>query len=417
MRNSQNAIEVNEVKKSFKVYYDRGNQLKDAVVFRNFRKYNYRDVLKGISFSVKKGETLALIGKNGCGKSTLLKLLTKILRPDQGSIELNGRVASIIELGAGFHPDMSGRENIYINASIFGIKKKEVDERIDDIIQFSELEEFIDNPVRTYSSGMYARLAFSVAISIDADILLIDEILSVGDAAFQTKCFNKMKQLKESGITIVMVSHSLDQVQQICDRAIWIEDGRIREEGKPKEVCWNYMAESELKRLQRAKKENSENKEKRTCFDIVEQCGPDSERVGNGKIKFTSLKMLDSAGRMCTEFHAREAMQIEMSYEAEEENLKGNFSFSIMKSDWTLCYETFAIRMLKSYPVLNMKGVVTVNIDNLNLVEGRYTLSVKLFDEDANLSDSLVQAIPFTILEQEELEIGITSMSHKWKVE
>ena len=190
---SDNAIEVRNVQKHFKVYKDKGHMLRERLIHLNRNKYEMREVLRGISFDVKKGESVGLIGKNGCGKSTTLKLLTKILRPNGGTIDIQGRVCSLIELGAGFHPDMSGRENIYINASIFGIKAKEVDQRLNDIIRFSELEEFIDNPVRTYSSGMYMRLAFSVAINVDADILLIDEILAVGDNAFQTKCFNKLK--------------------------------------------------------------------------------------------------------------------------------------------------------------------------------------------------------------------------------
>ncbi len=197
-----NAIEVKDITKTFKVYYDKGHTLKEKMLFRRRRAYEERHVLNGISFEVKKGEAVGLIGHNGCGKSTTLKLLTKIMYPDSGTIEMNGRVSSLIELGAGFHPDMSGKENIFINASIFGLTKKEIDRRIDDIIAFSELEEFIDNPVRTYSSGMYMRLAFSVAINVDADILLIDEILAVGDAGFQAKCFNKLRSVKANGTTI-----------------------------------------------------------------------------------------------------------------------------------------------------------------------------------------------------------------------
>ena len=211
--NSKNAIEVVNVCKGFKCYYDRADTLKSRLINHN-NKYSYREILTGVSFSVKKGEAVALIGENGCGKSTTLKLLTKIIYPNSGSINLEGRVVSLIELGAGFHPDMSGRENIFINASIFGLSRKEIHERLDDIISFSELEEFIDNPVRTYSSGMYMRLAFSVAINVDADILLIDEILAVGDAAFQAKCFKRMREIKGRGTTIVLVSHSMTQVEQ-----------------------------------------------------------------------------------------------------------------------------------------------------------------------------------------------------------
>ena len=178
-------ISVKDVEKKFKVYYDKGQTFKERLLFRNRNHYEERPVLKGISFQVEKGQAIGIIGENGSGKSTLLKLMTRIMYPDKGSIEIKGRVSSLIELGAGFHPDMSGRENIYTNASIFGLTKKEIDLRLNDIIAFSELEEFIDNPVRTYSSGMYMRLAFSVAINVDSDILLIDEILAVGDASFQ----------------------------------------------------------------------------------------------------------------------------------------------------------------------------------------------------------------------------------------
>ena len=205
----ENAIEVRNLTKKFKVYMDKGSQLKERVLFRKRNRYEERWVLNGISFNVRKGEAVGLIGHNGCGKSTTLKLLTKIIYPDGGTVDMSGRVSSLIELGAGFHPDMSGRENIYTNASIFGLSKKEIDARVDEIIAFSELEDYIDNPVRTYSSGMYMRLAFSVAINVDADILLIDEILAVGDAHFQEKCFEKMQEIKKSGTTIVIVSHSL----------------------------------------------------------------------------------------------------------------------------------------------------------------------------------------------------------------
>lgn len=238
---AENFIEVRDLRKSFKVYFDKSNNLKESVLFWNRNKYEKRDVLKGISFNVKKGEAVGIIGQNGCGKSTTLKLLTKIIYPDSGSVEMKGRVSALIELGAGFHPDMSGRENIYTNAAIFGLSRKEINKKIDDIIAFSELQEFIDNPVRTYSSGMYMRLAFSVAINVDADILLIDEILAVGDVAFQKKCFDRLKEIKAQGTTIVIVSHSLTQIEKICERSFWIDNGQIRAEGYPVNVHAQYL--------------------------------------------------------------------------------------------------------------------------------------------------------------------------------
>ena len=236
------AISVENVEKSFKVYKDKGFTLKERILFFKSRNaYVKNNILKGISFDIEKGDILGIVGKNGSGKSTLLKLITKIIYPDSGNIKINGKVSSLIELGAGFHPDMSGRENIYINASVYGLTKKEIDSKLDTIIKFSELEEFIDSPIRTYSSGMYMRLAFSVAINVEAEILLIDEILSVGDANFQAKCFRKMQELKDSGITIVIVSHDLHTMEKLCNKVIWIESGKIKRSGIPNEVLKEYI--------------------------------------------------------------------------------------------------------------------------------------------------------------------------------
>ena len=238
------AIKATHVSKNFKLYYDRAHTLKEKLLFfspKNRKKDNILHVLKDINLEIKKGESVALIGTNGSGKSTLLKLMTKIIYPNKGKITTNGKLTSLLELGAGFHEDFTGRENIYFNASIFGLTRKEIDDRLDEIIKFSELEEFIDNPVRTYSSGMYMRLAFSVAINVQADILLIDEILAVGDQHFQEKCFAKLKELKKSGKTIVIVTHDSDKVKQFCDRAIWLYGGEIRMDGPSNEVLEEYI--------------------------------------------------------------------------------------------------------------------------------------------------------------------------------
>lgn len=235
------AIIVNNVSKKFKLMYDKPYTLKERIVFWKKSKVSYHQVLKNINVKIKKGETVALIGVNGSGKSTLLKLMTKIIYPTEGTIITNGKLTSLLELGAGFHPDFTGRENIYFNASIFGLSAAEIDSRVQEIIDFSELGEFIDAPVRTYSSGMYMRLAFSVAINVDAEILLIDEILAVGDQHFQDKCFAKLKQLRDSDKTIVIVSHSLGPIKDLCNRAIWICDGEVKEDGSTKEVIDDYL--------------------------------------------------------------------------------------------------------------------------------------------------------------------------------
>ena len=235
------AIVVKNMSKSFKIYYDKPNTLKERLLFWKRNNTEIRTILTNVNLQIKKGETVALIGTNGSGKSTLLKLMTKIIYPNEGSIQTYGKLTSLLELGAGFHPDFTGRENIYFNASIFGLTKKEIDKRLDSIIEFSELGEFIDNPVRTYSSGMYMRLAFSVAINVDAEILLIDEILAVGDQHFQEKCFNKLHELKKSGKTIVIVTHDMNSVKNLCDRAIWIYEGKVKMDGPSNTVVDEYL--------------------------------------------------------------------------------------------------------------------------------------------------------------------------------
>ena len=238
-------IEVNNVSKSFTVYFDKANSFKERLLFlgRNKKKTNI-EILKNVNLEIKKGEVVGLIGINGSGKSTLLKLMKQIIYPNKGYIKTRGKLTSLLELGAGFHPDFSGRENIYFNASIFGLTKQEIDKRLDDIIKFAELGDFIDNPVRTYSSGMYMRLAFSVAINVDAEILLIDEILSVGDEHFQEKCFKKLEELKEEGKTIVFVTHSLGSVERFCTRAVWLHKGEIKLDGNVEEVIKTYVEET-----------------------------------------------------------------------------------------------------------------------------------------------------------------------------
>lgn len=235
------AIVVENMHKSFKVFHDKPSTLKERLVFWNKSKMEIREVLNDINITINKGETVALVGTNGSGKSTLLKLMTKIIYPNKGSLQTFGKLTSLLELGAGFHPDFTGRENIYFNAAIFGLSKKEIESRVADIVAFSELEQYIDNPVRTYSSGMYMRLAFSIAINVDAEILLIDEILAVGDQHFQDKCQQRMTELKDSGKTIVIVTHSMQSVEDLCSRTIWLYEGKVKMDGDTKTVVAEYL--------------------------------------------------------------------------------------------------------------------------------------------------------------------------------
>lgn len=436
--NQENAIEVREVRKFFKVYTDKGHMLRERIIHFSRNKYEKREVLKGISFDVKKGESIGLIGRNGCGKSTTLKLLTKILRPNGGTIDIQGRVCSLIELGAGFHPDMSGRENIYINASIFGIKAKEVDERLNDIIRFSELEEFIDNPVRTYSSGMYMRLAFSVAINVDADVLLIDEILAVGDSAFQTKCFNKLKSLKEQGTTIVIVSHSLGQVEQLCDRAIWIDEGYICKEGLAREVCHEYLNSMEAARLERAeleyrmqledeekrKEEEEKEKQKRemwkarnaSCRKVAVQCGPDARREGDGRVKFTKVSVLNDKGELCLNFKTDDKVVIDMEYESDIPGELANFVVCITRNDWVYCYGTAVRDANKKFVTLKEKGKIMLSIEEIKLLQGHYFIDVRIQDKDNTEYDCIYCLFEMRIEPPiNNKENGILSLDCTWQ--
>lgn len=470
---AENAIEVRDITKDFKVFVDKGNTIKERALFRNRRKYEYRKVLRGISFDVKKGEAVGLIGHNGCGKSTTLKLLTKIIYPNSGSIEIKGRVSSLIELGAGFHPDLSGRENIYINASIFGLGKKEIDSRLDDIIAFSELEDFIDNPVRTYSSGMYMRLAFSVAINVDADVLLIDEILAVGDANFQAKCFNKLREIKAKGCTIVIVSHAMGQIEQICDRTIWIHEGVIREQGKPRVVHPMYLdymgqkreeiAEKEAARL--AAKEAKERAEREAAQAaqqaaeaaeqeaaqraaqeeaarqaaaqeaaaqaaaaeaqqaaaaqaseaLAEQPQEQPKRWGNGKARITKIELFDKDGKKKSVFKTGTDITIKLHYDVMEKVEDAIIGIGVFRSDGMYCYGTNTrIDKLEEFN-LEKSGVAELQLKDVMLLPGLYTLDFAI-ECDLNIPvDYFREAVSIEFYSMID-DVGMARIKHDWNI-
>lgn len=417
-----NAIEVKDVKKKFRVYFDKGNQLKERLLFRSRNRYEDRWVLNGISFNVKKGEAVGLIGHNGCGKSTTLKLLTRIMYPTEGTIELSGRVSSLIELGAGFHPDMSGRENIYTNASIFGLTKKEIDERMDDIVEFSEMEQFLDNPVRTYSSGMYMRLAFSVAINVNADILLIDEILAVGDINFQAKCFNKLKEIKAQGTTIVIVSHSLGQIEQICDRTIWIDGGKIKADGKPRDVHPEYMDFMGQKRQAIAEKENARKEEKsgkkageRGEDAGTKESGEDKKRWGNGHARINQVRLLDEQGKSQSAFATGSPITIEMDYSVRQKVEDAVFGIGIFNQNGQQVYGTNTrIDQMDEF-ALEKDGTMSVHLDQVNLLPGVYLLDIAIESQVGIPVDYFREAYTFEMYSQIG-DVGIVRLNHHWKI-
>ncbi|SHK68125.1 ABC-2 type transport system ATP-binding protein [Anaerocolumna jejuensis DSM 15929] len=429
--NSENSIEVKNVKKKFKVYYDKGRSLKERILFRNRNHYEERWVLNGISINIKKGEAVGLIGHNGCGKSTTLKLLTRIMYPDEGTIEIMGRVSSLIELGAGFHPDMSGRENIYTNASIFGLNRKEIDNRINDIIEFSELGKYLDNPVRTYSSGMYMRLAFSVAINVDAEVLLIDEILAVGDANFQSKCLNKLREIKAKGTTIVIVSHSLNQIEQICDRCIWIKEGLIYKDNVPSEVVYQYMDymgeknrnfDKTVSKKEKIQDDNTtstpqKDTDKTTEVNTFNQPNDTSQDSSLDKIaSIIQAELVHEDGRTGNRFKTGEKVILQIKYSSKPELLdEPIIGLKLYRNDNIISYGTNT-QNERIKVDLKKEGVINLYIDKLNLIAGEYILDIAIRSQHMFAYDYKSHAIKFTIYNS-IYEEGIIHLDHEWKFE
>ena len=438
-----NAIEVKNITKKFKIYHDKGRMLKEKVLFWKRNKYDVHWVLNDISFTVKKGEAIGLIGHNGCGKSTTLKILTGIMYPDAGSVELKGRVSSLLELGAGFHPDMSGRENIYINASIFGLSKKEIDKRINEIIKFSELESYIDDPVRTYSSGMYMRLAFSVAINVDADILLIDEILAVGDVNFQIKCFNKLIDIKKKGTTIVIVSHSMGQIEEICDRSIWIQDGLVKAEGLPREVHKEYLTYmGEIRKENISPLSNEESQENREAGqeeqkeekiideqEILESIQNDTDQKvvekepqedthhkGTGEARILSVETLNKSGKKMNVFSTDEPITFRVYYEVYKEIQNALFGLSIFRSDGVRCYGSNT--KVDGLPAFTLKkgGFFDVEYIDNQLLQGKYYMDICIAVGIDDMVDYYDTVDGFEVYSPYG-DLGAVRMRHRWKID
>ena len=287
------------------------------------RRDGYRDLrrdefwaVRDVSFEVRRGEALGIIGPNGAGKTTMLRMLNGLIKPDRGKITMRGRVGALIALGAGFNPVLTGRENIYINAAVLGLSKRKVDKILGEIVDFAELHEFIDTPVQNYSSGMGVRLGFAVATQLDPDVLLIDEVLAVGDMAFQRKCIDRMKSLAKRGKTVVFVSHNIFAVQTLCDRAIWLEKGRIHEQGEAASVIAHYREEMY-----------------RRALHSTDPIQPRLGRWGSGEIRITGVEFFDGTGSQTNAFVPGDTMRIRLNYHASRPVKRPNFRFVIMTLD------------------------------------------------------------------------------------
>ena len=408
MADNDLAIKIRGLKKTFRVYYDKSNSLKDSILFWKRNRHETRTVLDGIDLDIKKGESVGLIGHNGCGKSTLLKLMTKILYPDQGTIEVNGRVSSLLELGAGLHPDLSGRENIYNNASIFGLSRKEIDSRFDDIVDFSELGEFIDNPVRTYSSGMYMRLAFSVAINVNADILLIDEILAVGDANFQAKCFNKLKEIRKNGTTIVIVSHSLGQIEQFCDKSVWIHEGKVKAEGIPYDIHMEYLDYMGAVRKKNALLSGM------TAVQREEVEGSDRLRWGSGEVRISEVHAYNDQDEEQLIFKTGESIRFTVDYKVKEKVEDAVLGIGIFRLDGLNVFGTNTrIEKFKDFNI-EEDGRFEMTLNNVELLPGQYVVGFSVEYGDGIPVDYWKTACEIEIVSDRGVA-GAFYLPHEWK--
>ena len=413
------AVVINEVTKKFKVYENKKSTLKEKIISFNKDKYKEYRALNKVSLSVEKGETLALLGRNGSGKSTLLKLISRILYPDDGSIEVNGRMSSLLELGAGFHPDFTGRENIYMNASILGLSKKEIDKKLESIIKFSELEEYIDTPVKTYSSGMYMRLAFSVAISVEPEILLVDEVLAVGDTSFQNKCISKLKELKGLGTTIIIVTHDNSMVEKLCDRAAWLDNGELVEIGPPREIIIQYLdrvAKLDNERLIRENEvltPNDEGKDKEIITDNNETVIP--QRWGNKKIELVNVVFYDRFGIEKKVFKTNDFMEIRIEYQVNDVYDNVVFGIGIYSSDNICCYGTNTDIEHLTFKTIPPNGYMCFSIEKLNLLAGKYLLDIAIHKDNGEPYDYFSKKYSFQIATDIN-EIGIARQPHIWNI-
>ncbi|HEY4686894.1 MAG TPA: ABC transporter ATP-binding protein [Candidatus Subteraquimicrobiales bacterium] len=359
-------IEVKDLWKKFRIYHEKHQSLKETFLKRKRVSYEEFWAVKGISFSLSKGDTLGIIGENGSGKTSLLKILAHILRPDEGTYRTEGKVSALLELGAGFHPELTGRENIYLNGSILGMKKSEIDAKFTEIVAFSGLEKFIDNPVKSYSSGMYLRLGFSVAIKVDPEILLIDEILAVGDESFQRKCADKILEFKLHGKTIVIVSHDLNAVRNLCDSAIWIQDGCIKKQGPSEEVVNAYLAyinQGETASNQGSGAENF------------------GTRHGTHEVEITKVEFLNAHSQQDDAFQTGGKFVARLTYEAHQSIENPVFGVAIFGSEGTQITGPNTKIDNRVIGSVQGKGYVDYIIEELPLLPGSYLFSAAIYDE------------------------------------
>jgi ABC-type polysaccharide/polyol phosphate transport system ATPase subunit len=425
------AIELSHVTKIYRRYGGRHfATLKSALLQRSLlRDLQPRETfqaLDDVSFSVAAGSTIGVIGRNGSGKSTALKLVAGITKPTTGTVAVRGRISALIELGAGFHPEISGRENVFINGIMLGLSKREVQKRFDEIVQFAELTEFIDAPVKTYSSGMYMRLGFSVAIHVDPEILLVDEVLAVGDEGFTHKCLDKFAEFKRRGKTILLVTHSLGLVERFCDEAIWLDAGKKRGEGDPKRVVGAYMTDVERQEEQflagadakvQAESGRAPEPPESQPLDAGEAAADMSRategRWGSGGVTITDVTLTNDQGVATHVFHTGEPVRIRMNVQADRPVSDFVFGVGVFNAEGVCIYGTNTdIEELEAASLSGQAGV-TLEIDALDLVEGTYKLDVAVHKRDGAPYD--YHRLLYTFRVKSRLkDVGFYRPRHRW---
>jgi ABC-type polysaccharide/polyol phosphate transport system ATPase subunit len=442
------AIEASGVTKIYRRFTGRRQfaTLKSALlggtVLRDLHPAGTFAAVRNVSFKVPKGTTYGIIGRNGSGKSTMLKLVAGITKPTEGSVTVNGRLSALIELGAGFHPEISGRENVFINGIMLGLSKREITRRFDEIVEFAELQDFIDAPVKTYSSGMYVRLGFAVAINVDPDVLLVDEVLAVGDEAFTHKCLDKFAEFRRRGKTILLVTHSLNLVERFCDDVLWLDAGTARGEGDPRRVVSEYIADvakGEEKTLAAADARRGGDVARvfRPAGDGATAAGegataagdsaaadngeppPDGFKAGEGRwgsreVEIASVRIVGEDGAPRHVFQSGEPAAAEMTVRAHKAVGPVVFGVSIFNADGVCCYGTNTNIEELAVPQFEGEQTVTFRIRSLDLVEGSYKLDVAAHREDGYAYDYHRLLYSFRVHSRTK-DVGVFRPAHSWE--
>ena len=394
------AVECRGVWKSYRIYHQRSHTLKERVLTRR-NVYEEFWALKDIELEVPAGKTIGIVGPNGSGKSTLLKTMARILTPNKGSVQVNGRVSSLLELGTGFHPELTGRENVYLGGSLLGQSRRDVARRFDEIVEFAGIPDFMDMPVKNYSSGMYARLAFAVAISVDPEILIVDEVLSVGDERFQMRCYERIAELRAQGRTIVLVSHSLDTVRSLCSDAVWLEKGEVAARGEAHDVVARYLGEVH----NAAAAEGASS-------------GGSGQRYGSGDAEITGVSFLDGQGVVRGAFRTGDELTVQVGWRAGRLLDDVSCGIAIYRAETLAHVFGQNTRQAGLRLALDGEGVIEFRIPSLPMLKGHYVVTVALHDESVKkVYDWHERRYSFIVLENTAMaaEAGMVHVEGSWR--